>query len=354
MRIMTEMGIGRRGRETRHRPRRPWTVRVPYDLRPALLMIEIHGGGRWNPGCVGAEHHGGDVASISGAGDKGDARQARPAFSLRDRRGPLEADRRHAGRLWRRRGTSPTPGVFGRAAFGSCLVIGYAMWAARLEIPIESLEVEVHSDFDARGELGVSADVRPGHTAIRYIVRMTSDASGRSIAGSILRTRTVRGATISSIRCRWCVKFRSPLRIGLSHDGRRRSAPNSAVRVGSRGRSLRAAVVVATEAGTGSADRVVAAKPGARVLEISCGTGLSHGRWQPLSAAGVFATDISERMVERTANEATRRGLTQVTCRRVDAEAIDEPDGTFDAVVCALGLMYVPEAAMASVRCIAC
>lgn len=72
---------------------------------------------------------------------------------------------------------APTPGVFGRAAFGSCLAIGYAMWAARLEIPIESLEVEVHSDFDARGELGAAADVRPGHTAIRYIVRITSDAT---------------------------------------------------------------------------------------------------------------------------------------------------------------------------------
>jgi uncharacterized OsmC-like protein len=73
--------------------------------------------------------------------------------------------------------TAPTPGVFGRAALGSCLVLGYAMWAARLEVPLSSLEVEVHSDFDARGELGVSEEVRPGHTAIRYVVRVTSDAS---------------------------------------------------------------------------------------------------------------------------------------------------------------------------------
>jgi len=73
--------------------------------------------------------------------------------------------------------SSPTPGVLGRAAFGSCLAIGYAMWAARLEVPLTSLEIEVHADFDARGELGVSPDVRPGHTAIRYVVRVTSDAS---------------------------------------------------------------------------------------------------------------------------------------------------------------------------------
>ena len=74
-----------------------------------------------------------------------------------------------------------TPGVFGRAALGSCLAIGYAMWAARLEIPIKSLEVEVHADFDARGELGVAADIRPGHTAIRYVVRVSSDASEERI-----------------------------------------------------------------------------------------------------------------------------------------------------------------------------
>jgi uncharacterized OsmC-like protein len=73
--------------------------------------------------------------------------------------------------------TSPTPGVFGRAALASCLALGYAMWAARLDVPLTSLEVEVHSDFDARGELGVSAEIRPGHMAMRYVVRVTSDAS---------------------------------------------------------------------------------------------------------------------------------------------------------------------------------
>ena len=72
---------------------------------------------------------------------------------------------------------SPTPGVFGRAALGACLAIGYAMWAARLDITIKSLEVELHSDFDARGELAVDEDVRAGHTAIRYVVRVSSDAS---------------------------------------------------------------------------------------------------------------------------------------------------------------------------------
>jgi ubiquinone/menaquinone biosynthesis C-methylase UbiE len=90
-------------------------------------------------------------------------------------------------------------------------------------------------------------------------------------------------------------------------------------------------------------------KPGARVLEISCGTGLVTWPLAALvgSSGQVIATDISERMVERTAAEATRRGLSQIACRRMDAESIDEADASFDAVVCALGLMYVPEVATA-------
>ena len=88
---------------------------------------------------------------------------------------------------------------------------------------------------------------------------------------------------------------------------------------------------------------------GAQVLEISCGTGLVT--WPLAEIVGphgrVLATDISERMVARTGAEAARRGLAQVSCRRVGAEAIDEADESFDVVVCALGLMYVPEVATA-------
>jgi uncharacterized OsmC-like protein len=70
----------------------------------------------------------------------------------------------------------PNPGVYGRAAVGSCLAIGYMMWAARLEIPVRSLEVEVQADYDVRGELAVEDNVRPGYTRMRYIVTIDSDA----------------------------------------------------------------------------------------------------------------------------------------------------------------------------------
>ncbi len=70
----------------------------------------------------------------------------------------------------------PNPGILGRGALGSCLAIGYAMWAARLGVPIESLDVEVEADYDRRGELGVSDDVPPGYTQVRYRVTVTSPA----------------------------------------------------------------------------------------------------------------------------------------------------------------------------------
>lgn len=71
--------------------------------------------------------------------------------------------------------TAPTPGVFGRAAFGSCLAIGYMLQAARLGVPIAALEVEVQADYDDGAMLGVS-ETPPGYTEVRYTVTVESDA----------------------------------------------------------------------------------------------------------------------------------------------------------------------------------
>jgi uncharacterized OsmC-like protein len=76
----------------------------------------------------------------------------------------------------------PNPGVYGRAALGSCLAIGYAMWAARLGVPIDSLEIEIQADYDVRGELGVRDDVRPGYSQIRYIISVSSPASAEDVS----------------------------------------------------------------------------------------------------------------------------------------------------------------------------
>ena len=72
--------------------------------------------------------------------------------------------------------TAPVPGVLGRAALASCLVLGITRWAARLDVPIEALEVDVQADFDARGELGMSDEIRPGYGEGRYTVSIRSPA----------------------------------------------------------------------------------------------------------------------------------------------------------------------------------
>jgi len=72
-------------------------------------------------------------------------------------------------------GKGPDPGVFGRAALASCLAVGYAMWAAHRGLPIDSLEVEVEADYDARAEYGLGERL-PGYLEIRWIVRVESPA----------------------------------------------------------------------------------------------------------------------------------------------------------------------------------
>jgi len=64
-------------------------------------------------------------------------------------------------------GNGPNPGVLGRAALASCLAIGYGIWAARLGVSFDALEVELQADSDVSGNLGSADDVRPGYGAMR-------------------------------------------------------------------------------------------------------------------------------------------------------------------------------------------
>jgi uncharacterized OsmC-like protein len=72
--------------------------------------------------------------------------------------------------------SGPTPGVYGRAAFGSCLAIAYMMKASAMDIKIDSLEVEVQADYDDGALFGTSSAV-PGYLEVRYKVTVESDAA---------------------------------------------------------------------------------------------------------------------------------------------------------------------------------
>ncbi|SMO53352.1 OsmC family protein [Solitalea koreensis] len=76
--------------------------------------------------------------------------------------------------------SAPTPGVYGRAALGSCLAIGYMMYAAKLDIAIISIEVEVQADYDDGALFGTS-DIPAGYSEVRYKVIIKSNASETDI-----------------------------------------------------------------------------------------------------------------------------------------------------------------------------
>jgi uncharacterized OsmC-like protein len=73
-------------------------------------------------------------------------------------------------------GLGPDSGVFGRAALGSCLAIGYVGWAAMLDVPLTKVEVVVEADYDAAAMLGIDDATPPGWGAMRYQVVIESPA----------------------------------------------------------------------------------------------------------------------------------------------------------------------------------
>jgi uncharacterized OsmC-like protein len=75
----------------------------------------------------------------------------------------------------------PTPGVYGRAALGSCLAIGYMMRAATMNILVTSLEVEIEADYDDGALFGTTQGIPPGYLDIRYTVTIDSDAPEEKI-----------------------------------------------------------------------------------------------------------------------------------------------------------------------------
>jgi ubiquinone/menaquinone biosynthesis C-methylase UbiE len=84
---------------------------------------------------------------------------------------------------------------------------------------------------------------------------------------------------------------------------------------------------------------------GEQVLDVACGTGLLTFEAARLvgPAGRVVGTDLSGKMVET----ARRRAPPNVTFQRMDAQKLDFPAAEFDAVLCGLGLMYVPDPAAA-------
>ena len=85
---------------------------------------------------------------------------------------------------------------------------------------------------------------------------------------------------------------------------------------------------------------LLAPRPGERILVDGCGTGADLAFLPP--DVRVVATDLTPAMVERTRRRAQALGR-EVDARVMDAQALQFPDASFDAVVLHLILAVVPD-----------
>jgi ubiquinone/menaquinone biosynthesis C-methylase UbiE len=89
---------------------------------------------------------------------------------------------------------------------------------------------------------------------------------------------------------------------------------------------------------------VVTIEPGQRVLDVATGRGaVLFPAIERVGPEGeVVGIDLSEGMVRATSDEVARRGL-RARVLVMDAEHLDFPDQSFDAVLCGFGIMFCPD-----------
>ncbi|WAC07925.1 MAG: class I SAM-dependent methyltransferase [Thermodesulfobacteriota bacterium] len=85
--------------------------------------------------------------------------------------------------------------------------------------------------------------------------------------------------------------------------------------------------------------------PGAQVLDVATGTGLAAlAAAQYVGQTGmVLGVDLSYDMLERGRKKVAAAGLTQVEFLAGDAERLNLRDRSFDVVLCASSLFFVPD-----------
>lgn len=76
--------------------------------------------------------------------------------------------------------TAPTPGKYEAGALGSCISIMVRMWAAKLNVPIESVKVEVEYKTDRRFLFDIG-NVSPHWKSLGYNITVVSSAAETDI-----------------------------------------------------------------------------------------------------------------------------------------------------------------------------
>jgi phosphatidylethanolamine/phosphatidyl-N-methylethanolamine N-methyltransferase len=148
---------------------------------------------------------------------------------------------------------------------------------------------------------------------------------------------------------------------GLAENPRRTSSRAAATRLGSAAAARRASIDLASirrayrryarvydavfgrvlQPGRVEAVKAANTSPGQRILEIGVGTGLSLATYR--SDARVVGIDVCAEMLDQARQRARRLRLEQVEALlEMDAEEIDFPDHSFDAVVALYAMTVVP------------
>lgn len=89
----------------------------------------------------------------------------------------------------------------------------------------------------------------------------------------------------------------------------------------------------------------IALPPGARVLDVCCGTGASalHAARAVGEAGSVVGVDVAARLLDLARDKAKRDGLGNVDFRVGDMTKLDFPHASFDAVVIVFGIFFAPD-----------
>jgi ubiquinone/menaquinone biosynthesis C-methylase UbiE len=97
---------------------------------------------------------------------------------------------------------------------------------------------------------------------------------------------------------------------------------------------------------------LAAPRPGERVLELACGPGSVGLAAAPLVGPDgeVVMSDVVPEMTAIAAARAEGLGLRNVRTRVLDLERIDEPDASYDIVLCREGIMLVPDPGRAALE----
>ena len=95
---------------------------------------------------------------------------------------------------------------------------------------------------------------------------------------------------------------------------------------------------------------LAAPEPGERVLELACGPGgLGLAAAERVAPGGaVVLSDVAPEMTAIAGRRAADLGLDNVTTAVLDIERIDQPDASYDVVLCREGLMFALDPSQAA------